>query len=173
MVYITYKTKKRIHMKRHIDRIEDAVYERGYVYNLHFHIIWCTKYRNPWFTTPELVNEMKDILQSLAKQADVDIQEMEVMPEYIHLLCSFKPKYSITDVVKNLKGASARLFLKAHPEIKKAMFWGDKLWAPSYYVGSVGNISKETVKRYIQNQYDGKGGDHSPAREKESNSSRQ
>jgi putative transposase len=76
-------------MKRHIDRIEDAVYERGYVYNLHFHIIWCTKYRNPWFTTPELVNEMKDILQSLAKQADVDIQEMEVMPEYIHLLCSF------------------------------------------------------------------------------------
>ncbi|MCI1314214.1 MAG: IS200/IS605 family transposase, partial [Solobacterium sp.] len=96
-----------------------------------------------------------------------------VMPEYIHLLCSFKPKYSITDVVKNLKGASARLFLKAHPEIRKVMFWGDKLWAPSYYVGSVGNMSKETVKRYIQNQYDGKGGDHSPAREKKSNSSQQ
>ncbi|MCI1346344.1 MAG: transposase, partial [Solobacterium sp.] len=56
---------------------------------------------------------------------------------------------------------------------RKAMFWGDKLWAPSYYVGSVGNMSKETVKRYIQNQYDGKGGDHSPAREKKSNSSQQ
>ena len=161
------------HMKRHIDRIKDAVYERGYVYNLHFHIIWCTKYRSPCFCTPELVNEMKDILRSIAELADVDIQEMEVMPDHVHLLCSFKPKYSITDVVKKLKGASARLFLKAHPEIRKAMFWGDRLWAPSYYVGSVGNMSKETIKRYIQNQYDGKGGDHSPEREKESNSSLQ
>ena len=53
------------------------------------------------------------------------------------------------------------------------MFWGDKLWAPSYYVGSVGSMSKETIKRYIQNQYDGKGGDHSPEREKENNSSQQ
>ena len=143
------------HMERHIDRIKDAIYERGYVYNLHFHIIWCTKYRSPCFCTPELVNEMKDILRSIAELADVDIQEMEVMPDHVHLLCSFKPKYSITDVVKNLKGA--RLFLKAHPEIRKAMFWGDRLWAPSYYVGSVGNMSKETIKRYIQNQYDGKG----------------
>ena len=116
---------------------------------------------------------MKDILRSIAELADVDIQEMEVMPDHVHLLCSFKPKYSITDVVKKLKGASARLFLKAHPEIRKAMFWGDRLWAPSYYVGSVGNMSKETIKRYIQNQYDGKGGDHSPEREKESNSSPQ
>ncbi|MCI1314408.1 MAG: IS200/IS605 family transposase, partial [Solobacterium sp.] len=103
----------------------------------------------------------------------VDIQEMEVMPDHVHLLCSFKPKYSITDVVKNLKGASARLFLKVHPEIRKAMFWKDRLWAPSCYVDSVGNMSKETIKRYILNQYDGKGGDYSPEREKESNSSPQ
>ena len=76
----------------------------------------------------------------------MDIQEMEVMSDHVHLLCSFKPKYSITDVVKNLKGASARLFLKAHLEIRKAMFWGDKLWAPSYYVGSVGNWHENKIQ---------------------------
>ena len=159
-------------MKRHIDRIKDAVYGRGYVYSLHYHIVWCTKYRRPCFTTKELADEMRDILSCIADRGDIDIQEMEVMPDHIHILCSFKPKYSITNVVKGLKGSSGRLFFQSHPEIRDSSFWGGRLWAPSYYVGSVGNMSKDTIKRYIQNQYDGLGGDSSPKRQT-GNSSRQ
>lgn len=143
-------------MKRHIDKIKDANYQRGYVYNTHYHLIWVTKYRRQCFTTPELVEEMKSILNHVAELSDVNVQEMEVMPDHIHILCSFKPKYSITDIVKNLKGSSARLFLANHPEIRKNQFWGNKLWSNSYYVGTVGNMSKETVKQYILNQYTGK-----------------
>lgn len=143
-------------MKRHIDKIKDANYERGYVYNTHYHLIWVTKYRRQCFTTPELVEEMKSILNHVAELSDVNVQEMEVMPDHIHILCSFKPKYSITDIIKNLKGSSARLFLANHPEIRKNQFWGNKLWSNSYYVGTVGNMSKETVKQYILNQYTGK-----------------
>lgn len=143
-------------MKRHIDKIKDANYERGYVYNTNYHLIWVTKYRRQCFTTPELVEEMKSILNHVAELSDVNVQEMEVMPDHIHILCSFKPKYSITDIIKNLKGSSARLFLANHPEIRKNQFWGNKLWSNSYYVGTVGNMSKETVKQYILNQYTGK-----------------
>lgn len=99
-------------MRRHIDKIIDANYERGYVYNTNYHIIWVTKYRSACFTTPELVLEMKNILLDIAVQADIKIQEIEIMPEHVHILCSFKPKYSITDIVKNLKGSSARIFFK-------------------------------------------------------------
>lgn len=140
-------------MRRHIDKIKDANYERGYVYNIHYHIIWVTKYRRECFVTEQLVNDMKDILKKIAKINDIDIQEIEVMPEHIHLLVSFKPKYSVTDVVKNFKGSSARLFFQRYPNIKKDSFWGGKLWSSSYYVGSVGNMNKETIKLYIQNQY--------------------
>ena len=143
-------------MKRHIDKIKDEHYERGYVYNTNYHIIWVTKYRNQCFTTPELVEEMKAILLKVAELADVQIQEVEVMPEHIHILCSFKPKYSVTDIVKNLKGSSARLFLKNHPEIRNNQFWSSRLWSSSYYVGTTGNMSKETVRQYVLNQYDGK-----------------
>ena len=143
-------------MKRHIDKIKDANYERGYVYNTHYHLIWVTKYRRQCFTTPELVEEMKSILNYVADLSDVHVQEMEVMPDHIHILCSFKPKYSITDIIKNLKGSSARLFLANHPEIRKNQFWGNKLWSNSYYVGTVGNMGKETVKQYRLNQYTGK-----------------
>ncbi len=140
-------------MRRHIEKIEDAVYERGYVYNIHYHLIWVTKYRRLCFVNEALVQEMKDILTNIAAGADIVIEEMEVMPEHVHLLVSFKPKYSVTDVVKNLKGSSARIFFDRHPEIKNHSFWRGKLWSPSYYVGTLGNMSKETVRKYIQNQY--------------------
>ena len=139
-------------MKRK-ERIPDAIYERGYVYNFHFHLIWVTKYRNPAFTTPELVQEMKDILLRIAQLNDVTVKELEVMPEHVHMLISFKPKYTPTNIVKALKGGSARLFLKNHPEIKHDKFWGGHIWSRSYYMSTLGNMSKEVVAKYIQNQY--------------------
>ena len=51
-------------MRRHIDKIEGAKHERGYVYNFHYHLIWCTKYRKQLFTTPELAEEMKNLQYS-------------------------------------------------------------------------------------------------------------
>lgn len=142
-----------VHMKRHIDKIKDTTYERGYVYNVNYHLIWCTKYRRECFTDEDLVNEMKKIIFDIAEISDIEIKEIEVMPDHIHLLVSFKPKYSITDVVKNIKGYTARIFLSNHSEIRDNQFWGGKLWSPSYYVGTVGNMSKETIQQYIQNQY--------------------
>ena len=140
-------------MRRHIDRIEDAHYERGYVYNFHFHLIWVTKYRNAIFTTPELVDEMKEILLHIAKVSNVDVEAIEVMPDHVHMLIGFKPKYAPSDVVKNLKGASARLFFKAHPDIRDKRMWGGKLWSNSYYMSTLGSMSKDVVERYIRNQY--------------------
>lgn len=135
------------------ERIEGAHYERNYVYNFHYHLIWVTKYRKPAFTTPELVAEMKRILIEQARLADVSIETMEVMPDHIHMLIGFKPKYAASDIVKVLKGHSAKLFLRNHPEIKNHSFWGGHLWSHSYYMSTVGSMSKEVVERYIKNQY--------------------
>ncbi len=141
-----------IHMKRK-ERVEGAVYERNYVYNFHYHLIWVTKYRQKIFTTAELVSEMKGILSDIANAGDIDIEEMEVMPDHIHLLISFKPKYAATDIVKSLKGHSAKVFFKNHPEIKDSKLWGGHLWSHSYYMSTLGNMSKDVVQKYIQNQY--------------------
>ncbi len=83
-----------------------------------FHLVWVTKYRHEAFTTPKLVAEMTDILTKIARLNGVTIEKMEVMPDHIHLLLSFKPKYAPTNVVKAFKGGSARLFFERHPEIK-------------------------------------------------------
>lgn len=140
-------------MRRHIDKIEGAKHERGYVYNFHYHLVWCTKYRKPLFTTPELAEEMKNLLCYVAELNEVEVEEMEVMPDHVHMLISFKPKYAATNIVKALKGASGRMFLANHPDIKTNEFWGGHIWSPSYFMSTLGNMSKETVRQYIQNQY--------------------
>lgn len=96
---------------------------------------------------------MKGILRHVAEVSGVTVEEMEVMPDHVHTFISFRPKHAPTDVVKNLKGASARIFLAAHPEIRKACFWGGHLWSNSYYMSTLGSMSRDTVGRYIRNQY--------------------
>lgn len=134
------------------DKIKDAHYEQHYVYNAHYHIIWCTKYRNQIFDTPELAEEIHNLLLEIATSYKVEIEKMEVMPEHIHLLVSFPPSKTPSSVIKALKGRSARIFFEKHPEIKRSKMWGGHLWSPSYYFGSVGNMSKETVEKYINDQ---------------------
>ena len=135
------------------ERVEGAVYERNYVYNFHYHLIWVTKYRKQVFTTDVLVNEMKQILEELAEEKEIVIEEMEVMPEHVHLLLSFKPKHAPSDIVKYMKGHSAKRFFQSHPEIRDHAFWGGHLWSHSYYMSTLGNMSREVVEKYIRTQY--------------------
>lgn len=135
-----------------MNKIKDAVYmPGGYVYNCHYHLIWVTKYRKQIFTSEEKRQAMIVLLRKIAKLNNITIEEIEVMPEHVHLMISFQPRLSITNVVKAFKGASARLWFKQYPETK-SLLWGGHLWSRSYYIGTVGNMSKETVRKYIQDQ---------------------
>ena len=133
------------------ERIDGAVYERNYIYNFHYHLIWVTKYRNPAFTTPELVNEMKDILLQLAEMKEICIEEMEVMPDHIHMLVDCRPQFYISDMIKIMKGNLARQMFLVHPELKKEL-WEGHLWNPSYCAVTVSDRSREQVSAYIEGQ---------------------
>ncbi|MBE5067452.1 IS200/IS605 family transposase [Ligilactobacillus salivarius] len=134
------------------EKIKDAVYTRRYIYNFHYHLIWVTKYRNKTFTTDALANEMKEILSGIAEANKIVIENMEVMPDHVHMLISFPPSKAPTSAIKALKGRSAYMFLKRHPEIRQSQYWGGHLWSPSYYMSTLGNMSKDVVERYINDQ---------------------
>ena len=92
------------------EKIQDAVYTRRYIYNFHYHLIWVTKYRHQTFSTKKLVDEMKDILRMVAKDNEIVIEKMEVMPDHVHVLISFPPSKAPTSAIKALKGRSAFIF---------------------------------------------------------------
>lgn len=124
---------------------------RTSVTDLNYHLVFLTKYRKVVFTTDEKRKILKDILQSIADYKGVTIQSMEIMDDHVHLLLNFPPKFAASDVVKSFKGASAREWFKAFPDDRKKL-WKGHLWSNTYFLSTVGNVSKDIVKQYIENQ---------------------
>lgn len=94
---------------------------------------------------------MMETLEGISKRSDVTIIEPEVLPEHIHMVVSFPPNKLICSVMKSLKGASARECFKEYPSTKNVL-WGGSLWAASFFVSTVGDVSREIVLDYVQEQ---------------------
>jgi len=95
--------------------------------------------------------ELKEMLQQLAAEYRFRIMAMEVMPDHVHLLLDCRPQFRISDMVKILKGNTARWLFIKRPELK-ASLWGGHLWNPSYCAVTVSDRSREQVTRYIESQ---------------------
>lgn len=124
---------------------------RTCVFDINYHIVWSTKYLRKVLNT-EIERRLKEILIDVGKQKGFEIAEIEVeTKDHVHVFVSAIPKISISYIAKMMKGISGRLLLKEFPEISKDL-WNGELWNPSYYVETIGSISKEAIRQCIQNQ---------------------
>jgi putative transposase len=81
---------------------------------------------------------------------DFEIEELEIVQDHVHVFLGFPPKYSISDVVKSLKGSSARAIFKRYPEVKVEL-WGGEFWEDGYFARTVGDkVTKDIIKKYIK-----------------------
>lgn len=128
----------------------DLTYGRGYVYCLQYHIVWCTKYRRK-VLVDKIEEDLKRYLKDLAIEYGFTISALEIMPDHIHMLVSVKPQFVISDMLRILKGNTARWLFMEHPEIKNQLY-GGHLWNPSYCIITVSDRSFDQVKEYIDSQ---------------------
>ena len=126
----------------------DLVFNRNCVYQTAYHVVWCPKYRKS-VLVGSIANCLRNLLIVICKENDWTVLALEIQPDHVHLFVSIPPSTAVADAVKRLKGTSARkLFLK-YPELKKQL-WDGHLWSPSYYVGTAGAVSAETIRHYIE-----------------------
>ncbi|CAM3370231.1 IS200/IS605 family transposase [Hydrogenibacillus schlegelii] len=125
-------------------------------YLILYHMVWIPKYRRTVLEGP-IADRLKEIIQETAKERGWEIIAMEVMPDHVHLFASVPPTIRPADVVKVFKGVSARKLLLEFPHLQKRTGRGT-LWAPSYFMATAGNVSAETIRRYIEEQRQKGGG---------------
>ena len=118
------------------------------VFNLGYHIVFCPKYRRK-VLVDGVDKRLKELLQEKANELGITIEKMEIMPDHVHLFIKSKPTYAIHFVVNQLKGYSSSKLRKENPKLQSRL---PTLWTRSYFVESVGHISEDTVKKYIENQ---------------------
>lgn len=127
------------------------VHSRTCVYDLHYHIIWCTKYRRK-VLTPEIADRLYSILQNIGIEKGFEVIQVKTGEmDHVHCFVSIPPKHSVTNVVRWLKGISGRHLLMEFPEIKRKLLEGH-LWNGSYFAESIGSVSEEAVRKYIERQ---------------------
>lgn len=129
----------------------ELTYGRGYVYFIQYHIVWCVKYRYE-IISDDIEKRLVEILNKIANDNGFQILECNTEKDHIHLLISCSPQHYIPDIIKALKGVSARLLLKEFGEGLRKKLWEGHLWNPSYFVATVSEYTEEQIRNYIQNQ---------------------
>ena len=119
------------------------------VYSCKYHVVWVTKYRRTVLTA-DIETRLKEILNIVAKEIEVDILEIEVGElNHVHALISLDPQFGVHKAVKRFKGVSSRCLRKEFPRLKSRL---PTLWTNSYFVSTVGGAPLAKIKEYIQEQ---------------------
>jgi len=121
------------------------------VFALGYHIIWCPKYRHAVFDDA-LAIELKRIIAETCSVYGWELQEIAVMPDHVHVFVQADHLTAPVEIAKTLKSISAVHIFHAFPKLKGRKFWGSGLWSRGTYYATVGHISEEAVRRYIESQ---------------------
>lgn len=111
-------------------------------------MVWCPKYRRK-VLTGGVDARLKELLLEYAANLSVDILEMEIMPDHVHILMEVDPQFGIHKAVKSLKGYTSKILREEFPYLRTKM---PTLWTNSYFVSTVGGAPLEVIKQYIENQ---------------------
>ena len=115
-----------------------------------YHIVWTPKYR---FRV--LFGEVKSLVENdirmLCEWKGVEVIELKVQINHIHIVCSIPLKVSVSEMLGTLKGKLAIKIFKSYPKLKQKPYWGNHFWSRGYFVTTVG-VDEEIIRRYVKFQ---------------------
>lgn len=120
----------------------------GAVFSLKYHIVWCSKYRRN-VLAPPVDARLKEVIADVTAEHGWIIHALEVMPEHVHLFVEADPGLCVAEIVNRIKGASSRILRAEFSSLRTRL---PTLWSRSYFAGTTGNVSAETIQRYIETQ---------------------
>lgn len=118
------------------------------VYSCKYHVVFCPKYRRK-VLVGDVKSRLKELIQQICADHHIDLLEMEVMPDHVHLLLEVDPQYGIHKAVKTIKGITSRILRSEFTHLTTKI---PTLWTNSYFVSTVGGAPLSIVKQYIESQ---------------------
>jgi len=127
-------------------------YRRGAhtVYRLHYHFVFCTKYRKP-VLRGDVGVRLRDLVRQVCQAYDVEIVRGHIRPDHVHLMLSVPPKVAPSKLMQAIKGRGAHHLRREFRSVRRAS-WGRHLFARGYFVCTTGNVTDAAIKAYIENQ---------------------
>lgn len=112
-----------------------------------YHLIWCPKRRKA-VLTGKVADDCRKLIAAKCEEQGWTLVELAIQPDHVHLFVRAWPSDSAAEIVKHCKGITSRVLRLDHPHLKRL----PSLWTRSYFASTAGNVSQETVRRYIEAQ---------------------
>ncbi|MEX2738122.1 MAG: IS200/IS605 family transposase [Candidatus Wukongarchaeota archaeon] len=133
-------------------RVENPIkrYKSGnhLVYSCQYHVIFCSKYRRS-VLVGGVEKRLKELILENQEEYGYEVLDMEIMSDHVHLLLDVNPKIGVFRVVNKIKGYTSRKLREEFPALRKRL---PTLWTHSKFISSVGAVTLEVVKKYIEEQ---------------------
>ena len=128
-----------------------VIHSNHCVYDAHYHLVFPVKYRQA-LLEPHISRAILDIAKEIEERYDITFEKLGTDGNHIHILCSYHPKYSGSQIVGTFKSITARELFRRFPELRKQL-WGGEFWSDGYYLNTVSERGNwATVERYVANQ---------------------
>lgn len=115
---------------------------------INYHFVFCPRYRRKIFSNSEVDTRFKAIIQGICSENDWFIIAIETDSDHCHLFVNVQPTLSPSEIMKDIKGITSRILRQEFEHLSKM----PSVWTRSYFVSTAGNVSSETIKRYVDNQ---------------------
>ena len=125
----------------------DYQHERHNVHLVVYHLIWCPKRRRK-VLVGTIKERLEQLIREVAQEHGWAILELAIQPDHVHLFLRGDPYTAPSDIARFMKGRSSRVLREEFPELLKL----PSLWTHSFFVSTAGNVSPETIQRYIERQ---------------------
>lgn len=118
------------------------------IYSCQYHVIFCPKYRRN-ILNDKIAERLKEMVLFIADKYNFSVPDIEVMPDHVHMIIDCNPRFGVCECIKKIKWYTAHHLREEFPELKRKL---PCMWTRSCFISSVGSVSLETVKQYIENQ---------------------
>ena len=115
---------------------------------INYHFVFCPRYRRKIFDNPNVETRFKEIVKSICEELEIEIIAIECDKDHAHIFLNCLPTLSPSDIMNKIKGVSSKLIREEFEELNRM----PSLWTRSYFVSTAGNVSSETIKKYVEEQ---------------------
>ena len=122
------------------------------VYRTEYHIVFVTKYRHRALNPVKFKQVTEHTIRDIAERiAGVEVVELNVQPEHVHLVVIIPPRYAVSKVVEIIKSQSAKVVRKEIQWLDKLYYDTPSLWSVGYFISSLG-LDEEMIRKYVKYQ---------------------
>jgi putative transposase len=130
----------------------DYRYGSHTIFKIEYHFVWVTKYRFH-VLKGDVAIRVRELTRQICEAQEIQIIKGSVSKDHIHVLLSAPPEISPSEIMRRIKGRTARKLMEEFPELKKR-YWGRHLWARGYFCATVGEMTEDMIKQYLEHHFE-------------------